>query len=476
MKRSLLVAALARSGGGGLLPETLAYKLRVEADGGEVIDIDWVNEFYKSVKYSNSLSLGYIAISASAGIKKDVSNLVSKFYNLIPDGHDVIQTTSSKFGTFIASDSDVGNKPCAQIVDDEYYIDNITLKGFINVYVGGFYTTPPLFEHGANASSDPGFAMYGSNNHSAILRRSSSLFNVGSSNWMINSNSLFKVIFSDLHYITLKDYGALDIAAKINSSFDTDVVKNYHLFSRNKTSHFGTGKFTYNFLFKKLSREQDYVITRFLKTGKFKTNSKLVNLFSDGHSMIYTNGVSTDYNAIDLLSFNLDEYDKLNTFAVYNVGGQTITQMSNDYVAQIRPLYDSSKINILIVWGGVNDFGLELGTTKETIYQRLKDYCLLAKSDGFKAIPATMTPQSYAAYSGRTDFENERIWFNNQINTDLKPLLENKVISTGEDINIGVFGSQDNTLYYKTDKIHLNDNGTRVVRNLILDAIQSYFI
>jgi len=73
--------------------ETIAYKNRVEADGGVVIDIGYVDRVIVKAK-----SLGILAnmihwTSHLAGVKKDAGNAVSKLYSFV--GIDVVQTVGS---------------------------------------------------------------------------------------------------------------------------------------------------------------------------------------------------------------------------------------------------------------------------------------------------------------------------------------------------------------------------------------------
>lgn len=65
-------------------PETLTYLARVEADGGDVIDIDAVNDAYKNAKdngYLDSLGFWY---SANYGVKL-VDGKISVLYSLVGD-------------------------------------------------------------------------------------------------------------------------------------------------------------------------------------------------------------------------------------------------------------------------------------------------------------------------------------------------------------------------------------------------------
>jgi hypothetical protein len=81
--------------------ETIAYRDRVIADGGEVIDLDYVDSVYKKLKELNLLDSLKHWSSASAGVRKDSVGYVSKVYSL--DGaNDGAQTTGASQPIFTA--------------------------------------------------------------------------------------------------------------------------------------------------------------------------------------------------------------------------------------------------------------------------------------------------------------------------------------------------------------------------------------
>jgi len=72
-------------------PETLAYLARVEADGGEVINLDAVNDAYVNAKTNNYLdSLGFW-YSANYGVKL-IDGKISVFYSLTSNNIDTNPT------------------------------------------------------------------------------------------------------------------------------------------------------------------------------------------------------------------------------------------------------------------------------------------------------------------------------------------------------------------------------------------------
>jgi hypothetical protein len=77
-------------------PETDAYVSRVEADGGVVQDVAYVDAVYSKMKELGILNNCNLWISPKAGVKKDASNYVSKVYSLDSSNRDYIQNTGSK--------------------------------------------------------------------------------------------------------------------------------------------------------------------------------------------------------------------------------------------------------------------------------------------------------------------------------------------------------------------------------------------
>lgn len=218
--------------------------------------------------------------------------------------------------------------------------------------------------------------------------------------------------------------------------------------------------------------DNNTIIKNYLKK---KHTEHMVNVVFDGHSMISGTGSTLGKTLPVVMSqlFWTNDKVRVNPWN-YGVAGQTLTQMESDAATQIDSL-KSTKKDILVVWGGVNDFGLELSTTKETIYSRLVTYCTNRKAAGWKVYVITMTPQSIAIYSGRTNFETERQWFNNKIKTDLINSIDG-VIDAGGNSTIGDAGDELDTNYYYTDKIHMVNSGYAIVAQLTYDAIKSAVI
>lgn len=137
---------------GGLLPETKAYRDRVEADGGVVIDLIYVDAIFRKLKdmgvYNNLLHW----VSAKAGVKKDASNYISKLYSLI-DGTDETQLTGANQPLATAND-----RVSFDGVDDFTSIPNANLAVTASMVLGMWVKTTTtsnlvIFEKGGTNDS-----------------------------------------------------------------------------------------------------------------------------------------------------------------------------------------------------------------------------------------------------------------------------------------------------------------------------------
>lgn len=99
-------------------PETIAYRDRVEADGGVVINIEYVNDCYKMLKVNNLLGNLLYYTTPSAGIKKDSAGYISKIYSLI-ESTDMVQTTGAYQPLFQADT--MGGKPNIYYDGGDYF-------------------------------------------------------------------------------------------------------------------------------------------------------------------------------------------------------------------------------------------------------------------------------------------------------------------------------------------------------------------
>lgn len=115
--------------GKSLEPETITFKNRVIADGGEIIDLKYINSEVrrlKSITDSGTSMWNRLSLycSPAFAIKRNTSDAtkVEKIYDLKRSLMDLIQTTSTYQGTFTTGQN---GKPCVQLDDtDDYYQTN----------------------------------------------------------------------------------------------------------------------------------------------------------------------------------------------------------------------------------------------------------------------------------------------------------------------------------------------------------------
>lgn len=114
-------------------PETPAYRDRVLADGGEVIDLDYVDSVYKKLKELSLLSSLKHWTSARAGVRKDSAGYISKVYSL--DGvNDGVQTTGAAQPLYSSTGYvfDGTDDGLAAAYHSSLNVPNITLKAKVN--------------------------------------------------------------------------------------------------------------------------------------------------------------------------------------------------------------------------------------------------------------------------------------------------------------------------------------------------------
>lgn len=158
--------------------------------------------------------------------------------------------------------------------------------------------------------------------------------------------------------------------------------------------------------------------------------------------------------------------------AVSNMGdnGATLTSMTTGAAIQLDPQYDANKgTNHIVIWGGTNDMGN--GDSGATAYARMVTLCNARKAIGFRVVCVTCMPRTRGL--DPADFEDQRLAFNASIRANWTTFAH-ALADVGADSRLGVNGCQDDTTYFHTDKIHLNNTGYGVVAALVkaqLDAL-----
>jgi len=79
----------------GYQDETLAQKARIEADGGVIIDLEWIDLVISTLKTLGIYGNAKLLTDANFGVKKDITGAVSKLYDISGNNNDAVQTTGA---------------------------------------------------------------------------------------------------------------------------------------------------------------------------------------------------------------------------------------------------------------------------------------------------------------------------------------------------------------------------------------------
>jgi hypothetical protein len=105
-------AALLGTSAGGLQKETVTGRARIIGDGGQIIDLPFMNRLIAMLKQQGLYTLTTHVSAAQTGVKKDGSNYESKTYDFGPHSNDITQATGSAQPLFLANQQ--GGKASAQ--------------------------------------------------------------------------------------------------------------------------------------------------------------------------------------------------------------------------------------------------------------------------------------------------------------------------------------------------------------------------
>lgn len=185
---------------------------------------------------------------------------------------------------------------------------------------------------------------------------------------------------------------------------------------------------------------------------KFNFAKKLPNytIVFDGNSWFEKDGTGTPggQNVPYRVNALLTASGRTTSYLNYGVSGQTIDQMQSDAVSQI-----DSKVSthdILVGLELVNQWGLNTGQSKETIYGKYKQYFIDRKTAGFKYLIA-VTP-THQGYYARTGWDVAGRYFTDTMLTEF-PQLGINVVNTWD---IPELQDWTNLTYFlpPPDKIH----------------------
>ena len=157
-------------------------------------------------------------------------------------------------------------------------------------------------------------------------------------------------------------------------------------------------------------------------------------------------------------------------YAYHNFGvdGQTLVDMQQDAGSQIDSLINHNSRNILIVWGGTNEFSAVWNFSAEQAYAHLVTYCTARHAAGWKVIVLTMLPRSDDFISHNV--EPERAAFNALIRRHWQEYAVG-LADVGADPTIGQFGAQLDSHFFGLDRVHLVPAGYGIVADYVKTQI-----
>lgn len=192
------------------------------------------------------------------------------------------------------------------------------------------------------------------------------------------------------------------------------------------------------------------------------------NIVGDGNSlMLRVDGSQGIWDIITQLSHTNPFQGTNVTFHNFGVGGQTTAQMTTDAAVQIDTLYNPAVKNILIVWEVTNDIGFNQDVSGAV--SRMTTYCNARRAAGWKVVLLTCIPRGGTSVSGQTQpsYDNDLITANTSLIAG-EGVFADKVINLRSDSRL----SAVSTTYYRDgDQTHLNQEGYRIVVEMIMQKI-----
>ena len=152
----------------------------------------------------------------------------------------------------------------------------------------------------------------------------------------------------------------------------------------------------------------------------------------------------------------------------FGVDGQTLVDMQQDGASQIDSLINRSSRNILIVWGGTNEFSAVWNFSPQQAYAHLVAYCAARRAAGWKVIVLTMLPRSDDFIDH--DVEPDRAAFNALIRRHWQEYAVG-LADVGADRTIGQFGEQLDPHFFAPDRVHLFPSGYGIVADYVKTQI-----
>lgn len=127
-----------------------------------------------------------------------------------------------------------------------------------------------------------------------------------------------------------------------------------------------------------------------------------------------------------------------------------------------------ARINIVVVWVGVNDIAIN-DKSADFTFMKLVTYCIERRNKGWKVIVCTEVSMKGKGSNGECDLT--RGIYNHLINTRWQEFADGVADLSGNP-EIGAVGAYHDTTHF-CDGIHLTNSGTTIVAGIVNQAIDA---
>lgn len=178
-------------------------------------------------------------------------------------------------------------------------------------------------------------------------------------------------------------------------------------------------------------------------------------------------GVDYPYNHyIDLPTWNGMIFEETNI----GVGGLTLYKMKERMAKYQNVLYhQKSPLNIMVVWGGINDLAIANGAhSPQETYSVMAEFCRHARQLGWRVAVLTMI----SGDNGSENFDTSKNTYNGLLRTTWQDFAD-VLIDVAANPYLGADGAHSNGTYF-LDGVHLTNTGYALVGSIVEEYLTAY--
>ena len=153
------------------------------------------------------------------------------------------------------------------------------------------------------------------------------------------------------------------------------------------------------------------------------------------------------------------------------VEGQTLADMISDATQVTGRSTPSMSKNVCVLWGGTNDVSAPGSyASAATALTRFYGYADTLRAAGFSVVGIDMLPRSDpggVSGIGQPAWNAVRAAFNADVATNWASHFDAMCFASGVS-GLGADGDSDSTANYNADKVHLNQTGYGLIKNLVV--------